>query len=330
MIRTGIVGLGKMGVSHCAILNALAETDVVAVCDSSRLALAVLERYTGVSCFTNHRRMLDKSDLDAVVIATPPSSHAEIVADALERGVHVFVEKPFCLDVDEGRRLIELAESRELVNQVGYHLRFCGTFREAKRLLASGAIGEPYHFTAECYGCVFAHATGKTWRAKRAEGGGCLYDYASHAVDLVNYLLGPPSSVAGTVMKSIMSSNSEDAVYSTLRHDSGLAGQLAVNWCDPTYRRMTIRITVLGTLGKLVTDRQECALYVEGEGWTVRYTTELTPPVDFYLRGEEYTAQLDHFVEAAREGRPTSSTFASAHQSDVVADLLARDARGGG
>ena len=91
-----------------------------------------------------------------------------------------------------GYRLADEAERKGLVNQVGYHYRFVAAFNEAKRLLDGKAIGEIHHIRAEAYGPVVLRPKGTTWRSQKSEGGGYLFDYACHAIDLINYLVGLP------------------------------------------------------------------------------------------------------------------------------------------
>lgn len=335
MIRVGLIGVGKMGISHYAILNAHPEVDVVAIADTSGLVLAMLQKHLGVKTFKDYRQMFEVCDLDCVVVATPPKVHAETVGAALERGLHVFVEKPLSLTVEDGRALVRLAFQKHLVGQVGYHHRFLATFQEAKRLVDSGLVGQPYHITGEAYGQVVIREEGSSWRAKKGEGGGCLHEYCSHVIDLMNYLVGPPTEVLGTVLKSVYSVHVEDAVYATLSYPNDMSGQIAVNWSDETYRRMTTRITLQGTRGKIIADREECRLYLSNMaaagragGWTIRNITQLQPPVAYYLRGEEYTAQLDYFVQSTKgQVRDNINSFASALETDLVLDRLIQAAR---
>ena len=105
MIRVGLIGVGKMGLSHYAILAAHPHVELVAICDSATYVTSALRKYTGVETFKDYRKMLDSTQLDCVAIATPTSAHFEAASDALERGLHVFVEKPLCLDPDESRKL---------------------------------------------------------------------------------------------------------------------------------------------------------------------------------------------------------------------------------
>lgn len=334
MIKAGLIGLGKMGISHFAIINSHPDVELLGVCDVSSLVVSALRKYSKTPCFGNYKKMIEQTNPDCVIIATPTSFHADIIRYAMERGIHVFVEKPFCLKLEDGHEMVKLAKDHKLVNQVGFHNRFIAAFQEAKRLIHAGAIGNVYHFTGEAYGPVVLKPKGSTWRTKSSEGGGCLYDYASHVIDLVNYFFDKPDRVSGTVLKKIYSRDVEDAVYATLLYNNGITGQLSVNWSDETYRKMTTCITAMGDAGKIVVDRQECRVYLRDKdgfenlkpGWNVRYTTDLTECVDFYLRGEEYSAQLDYFVECIKEGKSENiNSFESALRTDTVISLLRED-----
>jgi len=332
MIRVGLIGVGKMGLSHYAILGAHPRVEVAAVCDSAAYITSALRKYTGVETFKDYRKMFDSAQLDCVLVATPTSTHFEAASDALERGLHVFVEKPLCLDPVQSKRLAELAQARNRASQVGYHNRFIGTFRELRRLVRAGALGEVYHISGSAFGqVVIRPKSGSTWRSKKSEGGGCLHDYASHVVDLMNFIVGPPERVLGAQLRRIYSKDVEDAVYATFRYSSGASGQLETNWSDDTYRKMSTTITVYGTKGKIVADRQDCKIYLRQgaefesypAGWTTRYITDLQAPVAYYLRGEEYSAQIDAFVDAVEAGTAgNENSFDSAVDTDRVTDLI--------
>lgn len=339
MIKVGIVGLGKMGLSHQALLNAHPNVDLAAVCDSSGFLRGVLEKHSGVTAYGDYGEMLERADLEAVVIATPSRSHAEMVEAAISRGLHVFCEKPLTLDPDAATRLDRLGRERGVVTQVGYHNRYVGAFREVKSLLDAGAIGRVTHVFGEAYGPVVLKSQGMTWRSNRGEGGGCLYDYAAHVINLLNWYVGEPTAAGGTVLPRVFSKETDDSAFGTLRFEGATTGQISVNWSDESYRKMTTRITVWGTGGRIFADRQECQAYLreanagpEGyaQGWNVRYTTELTPPVWFYLRGEEYSAQIEAFVERVESGvMDGTNDFASAAATDRTIAMLVADAAQG-
>ncbi|HTJ04048.1 MAG TPA: Gfo/Idh/MocA family oxidoreductase, partial [Caldimonas sp.] len=189
------------------------------------------------------------------------------------------------------------------------------------------------------YGPVVLRRKGATWRSAKSEGGGALYDYACHAIDLVNFVYAVPTAASGVVRSSVFSRDVDDEVYATFEFAGGASGQLAVNWSDESFRKMSTRISVWGTNGRIVADRQECQLYLRerhdalpgvAPGWTVRYTTDLSEEVWFYLRGEEYSAQIDYFAKSMAANRlDGENTFASALATDrVVAMLIEPRAQG--
>lgn len=337
MIKAGVIGLGKMGISHYSIINTHPDVQVVGACDSSGFITGGMGKVSDAVFFNDYQKMLEACDLSCVMIATPTSSHKKVVTDCLKKGLHVFVEKPFCLKIQEGQEMVETAKKMRVVNQVGFHNKFIGTFSKVKEFLEAGLIGEVYHICGEAYGPVVLKSKGMTWRTQKSEGGGCLHDYASHVIDLMNYYVGCPNAVGGTVLQKIFSKEVEDAVFSTLYYPKGLTGRLSVNWSEETYRKMSTMITVYGKKGKIVVDRQECKIYLKepssrfklDKGWNVLYTTDLTQPVWFYLRGEEYSAQIDYLIQSIKLNRISGAinSFASALQTDSVIDMLIQDAK---
>lgn len=339
MMRAGLIGVGKMGISHYGILGAHPRVEVVALCDSASYVMSALRKYTGVEVFKDYRRMIDTARLDSVFVATPTSTHFEVAAYALDHGLHVFIEKPLCLDPAQSKELADRAHAGRRAGQVGYHNRFIATFREARRMVRAGVLGDLYHVSGSAFGQVVVRPkSGFTWRARKSEGGGCLHDYASHVVDLMNFVVGPPAHVLSAQLQSVFSEGIEDAVYAQFAYSGGASGQLETNWSDDTYRKMTTTLVVNGKRGKVVVDRQELRVHLrpgaefEGyrEGWTTRYITDLQPPVAYYLRGEEYSAQIDAFVEAVESGQADNeNSFASAYETDRVIDQVMRAGRGG-
>ena len=330
--RIAVVGLGKMGLSHFAIANAVHGSKVVAVCDQSTLLGQMVERYSKVRYVPDYDALVELPDLDAVVIATPTRLHDQMVRKALERGIHVFCEKPMTLSSAASEALAELARERGLVGQVGYHNRYVGTFGEARRLIEGGAIGRVRHVQAEAYGPVVLKPVAKTWRSSAEQGGGCLYDYAAHPINLMNWYVGRPVECIGANLTQQYSEGVDDAVFADLRFTGGVTGQVSVNWSDDSVRKMTTKLTVWGDGGKITVDRQELQVFANGkgtipegynQGWTVRYITDLTPTVSYYLRGEEYSSQMESFA-AAVKGVATSGVndFASAAETDYTLELI--------
>lgn len=331
MIRVALVGLGKMGISHQAILNSTNGINLVAVCDSTPFVGSVMSRYTKVKNYSDYDEMLEKEQIDAIVIATPPKAHVSMVSKAIEKKIAIFCEKPFVLETADGKRLADAADAAGIVNQVGYHYRFVASFMRAKKLLDAGVIGRIHHVSAEAYGPVVLVPKTGSWRAAKSSGGGALYDYATHALDLLNYCVGRPDTVLAASLGSIFSEEVDDEVYALMGYTDGRTASLSVNWSDESYRKMSTKMTIFGTGGKIYADRQEVQIYLREErpdlqlnaGWNVYYTTELTDPVDYYLRGEEYSAQIEHFATHVASGDvDTRSTFASAVEADMIVDAI--------
>lgn len=325
-----------MGLTHFAILNGHPRVQLAAGCDPSKFVLKAFERFGRVSLHEDAESLLAKEQLDFAIVCTPTASHAEIVGAALAKGLHVFVEKPLTLAAEDGAKLAAAADQRRLTNQVGYFLRFNPVLREVQRLLAAGAVGRIVHYKNEMYGRAVVRTSKAGWRADKRMGGGCMLDFASHCLDLSDYMFGPVERVTGSVLKSIYSEDVEDTVYTSLRHRGGTTGNVLVTWSDPSYRRPYNRLEVLGTEGRLVADRQEFRVFRTkdspqlgfGKEWTVRYLPELEHGVRYSLRGVDFTLQLDHFVDRIGTGTKTDCAFADALRTDRVIDMIRADAGG--
>ena len=336
MLHAGIIGLGKMGLSHAAILNPHPDVELVGVCDTSSIVLEAFKKFSTIRVYDDYKKMIDTEKPDLLIVASPTKYHYEMVSYALDRGIHTFCEKPFSLTTREGRDLVNKAADKGVVNQVGFHNHFIGTFRELKRLLKAGILGELVHFTGEAYGPVVVREKGETWRSDPKEGGGCLFDYASHVINLIQEIIGLPVTASGSQLKKIYSKKVEDAVYSILTLDSGVTGVLSVNWSDETYRKMSTSLMVMGKKGKIICDATELKIYLKEanerenleKGWTIKYITDLAIPVNFYLRGEEYSAQIDHFIQCVLKNKQSEiNSFAQALKTDETIDLIIEDSK---
>jgi len=335
-VRGAIIGLGKMGLSHAAIVGAHPEVDLLSVCDTSSLVLDAFNKFSKIKTYSDYQKMLNEESLDFVVIATPTRFHYPMAKYAIERGLNVFCEKPFTLNTAQGKELVDLAGKKLLINQVGFHNHFIGTFRELKRLVNQNVLGELVHFTGEAYGPVVTKEKGGTWRSKPEEGGGCLYDYASHVINLIQEIIGRPEKICGSLLKSIYSAGVEDGVYALLKLKNGLSGTLLVNWSDETYRKMSTSLTIQGKKGKIICDATEIKIFLKepsvsenlDKGWTIKYITDFAIPVDFYLRGEEYSAQIDYFIDCIKSKKqPEYNSFEQALYTDLVIEMIVDNAK---
>jgi predicted dehydrogenase len=334
MLRAGFIGFGRMGITHFSILNTHPLVKIASVCDRSSTMLNTIKKYTDIRIYSDYREMINEEALDFVVISTPSDSHAEIIQSAVDNNLHAFTEKPFALTAVEGRETLAHLDNKPLVNQVGYVNRFNEVFMEIKKLLDNGAIGDVKNFSSEMYGATVLKDSKASWRGKRNTGGGCMYEFASHCIDLVLYLLGPPDKVVGSIMQSIYSSDVEDLISSTFIYENGCTGTIMVNWSDEAYRKPTNIVTIFGTRGKIIADKHAYKIFLKKEeqasgfhqGWNTRYITDFAKSVRFYVRGNEFSRQLDYFVDCIEQKRTDNiASFAEALKTDVVMEEITKD-----
>ena len=241
-LRAGIIGAGRMGVTHLAILGSHPNLKVVAIADDSQLLSRALARYRpDIRLFEDYTKMLKEVDLDLVLIATPPHLHAPMIDASLNAKLSIFVEKPFTLSAEEARRLTARTHGTRGTYQVGYVNRFNDIFMKVKRLIDEETLGRLISFRSDMFGRTVTRPSNSSgWRGKQETGGGCLYEFGSHAIDLMVYLLGKPASVMGSCLTRVFSTDVEDMVRTNVLYANGLTGSLTVNWSDESFRNVAI------------------------------------------------------------------------------------------
>lgn len=335
-IKLGIIGMGRMGITHYSIINSHQDISIVAVVDTSSLVLSLIKKYvTGINVYTDYHELFEKENLNAVIICTPPVLHYPIAMKAAEKGVHVFCEKPFTTKKDQANDLATLFEQKHLVSQVGYVNRFNDIFSSVKKYIQNGVIGDVIQFKSEMYSRTITKSEeGNTWRDSRENGGGAVFEVASHAIDLVNYIVGIPDKVTGSNLIKIYSKNVEDAVNATFLYKNGISGTINVNWSDESFRKPTNKIEVFGSRGKILADQHGFKVFLKNDmpdfhlrkGWNTKYITDVFKPVKFYVRGNEFTSQLYHFIDCILDKNITNlCSFQSATKTLEVIDAIFND-----
>jgi len=331
MKRVGFIGVGKMGISHLAIANALPGLDVVAISERSLPLRRALEKNGSFACYTDYARMLAKERLDGVIIAVPNDRHFSVVKDCLETNVNIFIEKPLTLKFTESKQLRDLADDKEVFGQVGYVNRFNSVFQWLNSVIASGKLGRVLSYECRMTGSVVVKPNASGWRNDYASGGGCLFDYGPHCIDLAHYLFGAASKVEYATRQKIFSSNVDDAVFAALIHENGTLGRISVNWSDTTVRKATNTVEAHFETGKLHANKQEARIFLNDNipefglvsGWNVRYSTDFDTQVEYYLRGEDFTRQLSEFeAKLIDPTAPLRSDLRSACEVDRVIDEI--------
>ncbi|WP_458107611.1 Gfo/Idh/MocA family oxidoreductase [Arthrobacter sp. R3-55] len=199
MPTAAVIGCGDISTVHFEALSALENAELVAVCDTDPERLAAAAAAHGVPGYADYLDMLQEVRPDVVHVCTPHHLHASVAADCLERGVNVIVEKPLAHTLEEGQRLIEVAERSPARIGVCFQNRYNATSQAMHELLDGGTLGQVVGASAT----VMWHRDGsyyrnRPWRGTWAEGGGGLMmNQAIHTVDLLQWLVGDVAKVEG-------------------------------------------------------------------------------------------------------------------------------------
>ncbi len=253
MKKIALIGIGKMGVSHLAIANQTPGIEVKAICDTSKPLLRVFEKNTLFTGYTDYKKMIDNESPDGVMIVVPNSFHFEIAKYCIERGIHIFIEKPLSLSYKNSSELVDLEKKNNVKGQVGYVNRFNPIFQNVKKLLEQNVIGEINSYYNRMTGGVILKKSDKGWRNDYGKGGGCLFDYGPHCLDLSTYFFGTDVKVNSAMLKKIYSTEVDDVVYVSLIHNKNIVGVNYINWSDNSVRKATNSIEIFTILRNMQT-----------------------------------------------------------------------------
>jgi predicted dehydrogenase len=243
-LRVAVVGLNGIGGRHAKSLAEMDRVDLVAVAD---LREDLRDGFSGATAYADYREMVEKENLDAVVIATPHFLHAPMGLFCLEAGLHTFVEKPVAMTVSEADQMVETAEAKNLTLGVGHNYRTFPGNRAMKEKI--GELGDIHrvlwqwlevraetYYERDIWRCTWEHA-----------GGGVLMNQTSHDIDLLCWMLGEPVEVSAMISSWYHKSEIEDSAVGNVRFASGALANLQFSICD---RRLNYR-QVSGDLGTL-------------------------------------------------------------------------------
>jgi len=237
MIRLGIVGYGYWGPNIVRNFVAQPDCQVVAVCDKNQVALArVSSRHPGIRTVIDADEIIGSSEIDAVAIITPVSSHYPLAKKALENGKHVFIEKPFTATSAQAEELIEIAERKNLQIMVDHTFLFTGAVRKMKQLIDEGALGPLYYYDSTRVNLgLFQHDVNVLW------------DLAPHDLAIMDYLIGlKPELVVATGRAHVNAL--EDVAYLTVYFPGSVIAHINVNWLSP----VKVRTTLVGGQRKML------------------------------------------------------------------------------
>lgn len=199
-VGVAIIGTGQIALAnHLPGLELLPNARLVALCDSDENTLARAAEQTGIGAtFTDYHKLLAHDGVDAVVIATPNITHPPIAIAAARAGKHVMCEKPLALNVADALAMLAAADAANVRHMTAFTYRFVPAMRYMNHLIASGAIGTPYHFRAQRFQDWGDRNLG--WRqVKSLAGTGEMGDMLSHRIDYAHLLIGPITRLVADV-----------------------------------------------------------------------------------------------------------------------------------
>jgi UDP-N-acetyl-2-amino-2-deoxyglucuronate dehydrogenase len=323
-VRVGLVGCGKIAQTHAQALASLEEADFVACCDADEARARALAAQHGVpQVFADVGALFRSGAVEAVCVCTPHPSHGAIVVAAAEAGVHVLCEKPLTVDLGEANRMVEAAEKAGIKFGGIFQRRFWPAAQRIRRAIDDGKLGTVT--LAECAVRIWrpeSYFAQDAWRGKWAtEGGGVLMNQAVHAIDLLQWYLGPVKEVFGrynTFMHGAYIDVEDTAVATLVGTNGALATIQAATTYNPTFG---FRVAVHGT------SRATASVWEMPEGregvndvWNIpgeegtQYVWQegVEPPAGF---PGFHILQIQDFLQAVRDDRAPAVTGAEAKKA---------------
>jgi predicted dehydrogenase len=241
IVRIGVVGLGYWGPNIARNVMECPRAELSWVCDVDPEALRVASRrYSGAATTTSVAEMLDDPELDAVIIATPVSTHYALACAALDAGKHVLVEKPLAASFTQARDLVRRAEQARLVLLPGHTFLYSPPVTKIKELLEAGAIGEIYFISISRVNLGLHQPDVSV-----------VWDLAPHDFSILNYWLGCLPIEVSAMTRSCVLPDMPDVAFINLRYESRTIVHLELSWLSPVKLRRTV---IVGSQKMLVYD----------------------------------------------------------------------------
>lgn len=304
MFRIGIIGAGYWGPNLIRNFSLLDDVKVVALADLREERLKLMSRlYPGLKLVTgNSDEILHSRDIDAVVIATPVSSHFSLGMEALSHGKHLLMEKPMTATTEQAEVLIETAQRNGLILMVDHTFVYTGAVTKIKEIITSGELGDIYYFDSVRVNLgLFQHDINVIW------------DLAPHDVSIMDYLIDRPVKTVSATGMAHFDNQIENIAYISVGFDANLLGHIHVNWLAPVKVRKTL---ICGSRKMIVYDdvepSEKVKIYNKGVDY-IRNREEVYNILVQYRTGDMMAPRIEltealslvakEFVDAIREQR---------------------------
>ena len=319
-MNISVIGYGYWGSKHVRVLSAMPDVNV-AVVDGNRDRLTqASDAFSNVTTFESVGDALEFSD--AVVIATPPLTHATLAQQALEAGVHVMVEKPMAHSSETAATLVDTAERNGLVLMVGHTFEYNAAVWRLREAIVSGELGDVFYIDSSRLNLGLYQSDVNV-----------LWDLAPHDVSIANYLLGSSPTAVSAWGTAHASGDLTDVAHMRLDYtDLNVTAYIHVSWLDPTKVR---RVTVAGSAKMAVYDDlagdERLRIYDKGVElparamhnvpMTYRHGDMVSPHVDFQ---EPLAVEDRHFVDCVRGLVPCRTPGRSGYEVVTIIEAANR------
>jgi predicted dehydrogenase len=239
--RVAVVGLGYWGPNLVRNLNELEDAELVAVCDMRPEALETIgRRYPAVATTTSYDDIVSDPSIDAVVIATPVSTHHPLGMRALEAGKHLFIEKPLAASSEEGEDLVEAARDRNLVLMPGHTFLYSPPVNTIRDLITSGDLGDIYFISTSRVNLGLHQADVSV-----------AWDLGPHDFSILRYWLEETPRHVTAMSRGCVIPGIPDVAFINLEFPSGTIAHVELSWLAPSKLRRT---TIVGSRKMIVYD----------------------------------------------------------------------------
>jgi predicted dehydrogenase len=325
MMRAAVIGAGAIGRHHARVYHELDGVELVAVADPDEgRRTAIAGRYHARG-YADHIALLEREAPDVVSVAVPTASHHEVALAAIERGVHLLVEKPIAATVEQGREILDCARARGVTLTVGHVERYNPAVSELQRRLARGDLGQTFQIHARRLS-PFPHYVRDV---------GVVIDLATHELDVMRFLMGRPIERVYAESGRNVHEHHEDTLSGMLRFADGMLGVLDINWITPTKIR-ELRLT--GERGMFLVDylNQDLTFFENGDVSSTWDTMALFRGIGEgnvikirVPKMEPLRAELQSFLDAVSSGTPPLVSGEDGLWALALAELLIASAAAG-
>jgi predicted dehydrogenase len=234
MLKAAVIGIGSMGKNHARIYSDLDNVELVAVADVNKDVVTALSKKYHVKGYSDYKEMLKNEKLDLVSVVVPTELHKQVALDAINRGIHVLLEKPIAKTIEEGKEIINKATEKKVKLMIGHIERFNPAVIELKKQIDD--VGEIYKIVVERVSPFPLRITDV----------GVVIDLSVHDIDIINYLLQSEVTSIYAETQQRVHPKHEDSLTAILKYKNKVIAVLNVDWLSPTKKR---QLTVIGNKG---------------------------------------------------------------------------------